>query len=118
MDLKVFGLLLPDSKPEVLRAKKIQRVFLTLKQTTPIFSGALNDYMVNYLLELDFLKRMCSESTLRVGLSPKEKNRMSTRFGGGEKLPYSHKLYEYLQALIMQCEELFYDDPVTPKKEK
>jgi hypothetical protein len=96
MDLKVFGLLLPDSKAEVQRAKKIQRLFLTLKQTFPIFSGALTDYNVNYLLELDFLKRLCSESTLRVGLSPKSKARLTTKFGGGEKLPYSHGMYEYL----------------------
>jgi hypothetical protein len=54
-------------------------------------------------MELDILKRLLSESTIRVGLSPKETVRYTGAFGTHEKLPYSHMAYEYLQALITAC---------------
>ena len=47
-----------------------------MRQTTPIFSGAVTDYAVNYLAELDLLKRLTPEGNIRVGLSPKSEVRL------------------------------------------
>ena len=56
----------------------------------------MTDFSVNYLAELDLLKRLTPEGGIRVGLSPKEKVRIHSKFGPQVKLPYSHTSYEYL----------------------
>ena len=64
--------------------------------------------MVNYLIELDLIIRLAPTSgKVKLGLSPK---RQATLYQNlHEKLPYSHELYPYVQALIEQIHYQFYE---------
>ena len=46
-------------------------MFKKLKDSLPTFSGNVNDYTVNYLLELDLLKRITHECTVRIDMRGK-----------------------------------------------
>jgi hypothetical protein len=120
LNLKIFGLEDASNKTEVTKAKKLQRIYNLMRTATPIFSGAICDNEINYLLELDMLKRVTPMGMIRVGLSPKQKFRFSSKFGVKEQLPYSHESYEYLRGLINHCMSKWTTDPLSgfkPKKE-
>jgi hypothetical protein len=74
--------------------------FEYMKSVLPTFSGNVNDYMVNYLLEKDIMRRMTTTKSgkLRLGLSPKRdisKSNITINFGDVDS-PYLHDLYPYL----------------------
>jgi len=116
LNLALFGLQDVNSRLEVIKAKKIQRIYNVMRQTTPTFSGAVLDYELNYLLELDLLKRLTPQGNIRVGLSPKDSMRFSSKFGVQEHLPYSHKMYEYLRGLIEYCKGKWCESPLEEAK--
>ena len=47
------------------------KFFTTLKECLPTFSGSIDDNSVNYLLELDLLRRMMPDGHISIGTSPK-----------------------------------------------
>jgi len=53
---EIFGL--NDPSKDIHKAKRIKRIYTMMKQCMPVFSGATSDYEINYLLELDLLKRL------------------------------------------------------------
>ena len=69
-------------------------MYAMVKQCLPVFSGNINDYKVNYLLELDLIKRLAVGNDVckvSLGLSPRRGQR-SPR----QEIPYSDNLYQYL----------------------
>ena len=59
-----------------------------MKTTMPTFSGNINDYLVNYLIELDMIMRLAMTGKLKLGSSPKSSDNF--QFRTPNKLPYSH----------------------------
>ena len=46
------------------------KLFKLLKDSLPTFSGSIPDYIVNYLLELDLIKRITFDSTILITSEP------------------------------------------------
>ena len=69
--------------------------FRYLKQCFPTFSGSTKDFIVNYLVELEFILRLAPTSgKVKLGMSPRRNKPSSSILH--EKLPYAHELYPYM----------------------
>ena len=71
----------------------------------PTFSGSVDDFIVNYLLEVDILKRIQNKiGKVRLGGSPIRGQEQPSNL----QLPFSHDKYRYLQSLIEVAYVRFY----------
>jgi len=72
-------------------AVRVQKFYSYIKACVPYFSGNINDPIINWLIELDIMKRVNDNGSVKICMSPKLGSRQKIA-----KMPYSHDLYPYV----------------------
>lgn len=96
LDLSIFGMGFDTSKHERRTAEKQRHFYEKVKSCVPNFSGNISNNNVNWLIELDIMKRVNSNGMIKTCMSPK----FGTRRIEIKNMPYKDKLYPYVQGLM------------------
>jgi hypothetical protein len=71
LDLSIFGLGFDKSAASKKVAIKQQKFYSNVKSCIPYFSGNLSDPIVNWLIELDIMKRVNENGMVKICMSPR-----------------------------------------------